>query len=88
MEREVLVNYAKSLEMPRIQPGQFGSIVADYNKKVAAKGQKEGAMVDTMEAKVDLVGEKMASRDLFSEGSFDSQFGDEETRNVSMSILF
>ena len=74
--------------MPRIQPGQFGSIVADYNKKVAAKGQKEGAMTDTMEAKVDLVGEKMASRDLFSEGSFDSQFGDEQTGSVSMLFAF
>ena len=39
VEREVMENYAKSLEMPRIEPGQFGSIVADYNKKVAAKEQ-------------------------------------------------
>ena len=73
VEREVLANYAKSLEMPKIDnTGQFGSIVADYNKKVAAKGK--GRNNDDAESR-NLVGEKMAAGELFSEGSWDSQFG-------------
>ena len=67
-------NYAQSLEPPRIEPGKFGRIIADYNKKVAAK---EAAALAQRENRsdVELVGGKMASRELFSEGSFDAQRG-------------
>ena len=75
VEKEVMENYAKSLEMPRIEPGQFGSIVADYKKKVkAAKERKKGTpSSEDSGGDVAVVGERMAARDLFSEGSFDSQ---------------
>ena len=68
-------NYAQSLETPRIEPGPFGRIIADYNEKVAAKevAAKEGDAKNGSD--VQLVGGKMASRELFSEGSFDAQSG-------------
>ena len=36
-EKKVIEEYKKSLTLPEIKPGKFGNLIADYNRKVAAK---------------------------------------------------
>ncbi len=80
LEEEVIQNYVKSFEMPRVEPGRFGNIIVDYNRKVRAieeqrrleaagpKGLKPGQRKDEV-----IVADNVPAADMFSDRSFDPQ---------------